>query len=275
MLARIARYAPKNVAVARAGIRVRLTSNAVKPASADAVEGGKAVVAPDSMPRFPEASSVAGLLRASDYAGTIVFAASGAITAGMSGMDLLGGTIVGVITAVGGGTFRDAILLNKMPFWTSEIEYFWMAAAVAAGTFCLWKELPEGNVLKAKGGGEGPLLWWGDALGVGAFAVIGAMNGRRSKLAAVLCACCGMVTATFGGLTRDVLCGIPAETSGHGRILHSKAELYASTALLSGGVYAGMRSMAIKSPACIAAGVATGIGARMVASKHDVRLPTW
>lgn len=230
---------------------------------------------PDSMTRYPSFRSVPGLLRGADYAGTVVFAASGAITAGTMGLDLLGGSIVGVITAIGGGSFRDAIILNKAPFWTSEVEYFWIAALVSATTFLSWQSIPDDNILKGPHGEEGPLLWWGDALGVGAFAVVGAMNGMRANLAPILVATCGMVTATFGGLTRDVLCGLPNEKQGHGRILHSEAEVYASTAFFSSCVYTLSRKLRAAAPVCITLGVFSGIGARFFATRGNVRLPTW
>ncbi len=48
-------------------------------------------------------------------------------------------------------------------------------------------------------------VWWSDTLGVGAFAVIGTMNGIRAGVPLLCCAICGMFTSTFGGLIRDVL----------------------------------------------------------------------
>jgi hypothetical protein len=42
-----------------------------------------------------------------------------------------------------------------------------------------WPLLPEGNVVKASGGGEGGAMIVGDTVGIAAFAVIGAMNGVR------------------------------------------------------------------------------------------------
>jgi uncharacterized membrane protein YeiH len=51
---------------------------------------------------------------------------------------------------------------------------------------------------------------------VGAFAVIGAMNGVRAAVPAVVSAICGMMTATFGGMVRDVTCRSKP------RILHSE-----------------------------------------------------
>ena len=53
----------------------------------------------DGMPRYPSLSSVGGVLRGLDYAGTLVFASGGAIAAASSGFDLLGAVAVGTITA--------------------------------------------------------------------------------------------------------------------------------------------------------------------------------
>eukprot|EP00611_Tribonema_gayanum_P002449 TRINITY_DN11823_c0_g1_i1.p1 TRINITY_DN11823_c0_g1~~TRINITY_DN11823_c0_g1_i1.p1 ORF type:complete len:139 (-),score=1.34 TRINITY_DN11823_c0_g1_i1:381-776(-) len=64
----------------------------------------------DGLTRYPSLSSPQGVLRGLDLFGTVVFAYSGCVTAGQAGMDLLGCTIVGTITAVGGGTVRDLLL---------------------------------------------------------------------------------------------------------------------------------------------------------------------
>lgn len=71
----------------------------------------------EGLPRFPDPTTPTGILRGLDYFGTLVFAASGGLTAATCGCDLLGTLAVGTITAVGGGTIRDTIVLNKQPFW--------------------------------------------------------------------------------------------------------------------------------------------------------------
>ena len=77
-------------------------------------------------------------LRVLDYIGTVTFAVGGTITAGHAGLDMLGCTMVGTITAVGGGTVRD-ILLGQLPvFWTIEIEYILMCIAAGLTTFFLY-----------------------------------------------------------------------------------------------------------------------------------------
>lgn len=50
-----------------------------------------------------------------DYTGTFAFAISGIRLASAKQFDWFGAYVVGVVTAVGGGTIRD-ILLNATPF---------------------------------------------------------------------------------------------------------------------------------------------------------------
>ena len=81
---------------------------------------------PDGMPRYPTELSVGGFLRASDYIGPTFFAASGAITAATCGLDLFGCTLIGSMTALGGGTVRDSIILHKqviMQSWQQHMGH--------------------------------------------------------------------------------------------------------------------------------------------------------
>lgn len=126
------------------------------------------------MTRFPSALSTHGHLRGLDYLGTLSFASSGAAAAALAGMDAFGAVAIGTVTAVGGGTIRDAIILRKTPFWTCETEYLYGCILAAGGTFWMWPRGEDGQPRD-----YGPMQW-GDALGVGAFAVIGVQNGIRA-----------------------------------------------------------------------------------------------
>jgi len=216
------------------------------------------------MPRYPELS-IPGMLRGADYFGTAVFAMTGTIAAASRGMDIFGSTLVGTITAVGGGTIRDILLGKGRAFWMVEIEYLWICAATGVGTFLAWPHL-----VKAYGVSEND-EWvnWGDAIGVGAFCVIGAMNGIRSGVPCAAAVACGMFTATFGGLVRDVLMQRPP------RILHSYTDLYATTALSGAIVYMVVRSFGAPVGVRILAGAGTAIAMRWAAWKYDLRLPTF
>jgi len=218
------------------------------------------------MPRYPTLRSSGGILRGLDYMGTAVFAIGGCVTAGaVSGMDLLGCCAVGTITAIGGGTIRDAIILRKQPFWVEETEYLAICLAAAGATFFAWPYLEKQYGVTD----DHPLLLIGDAFGVAAFCVIGAQNGIRMGVPAGISALCGMATGTFGGMTRDVLCRQPA------RILHSKADIYATTALAGASAYLFARALAAPLGVRIAAGVGTTVAMRYGAWKYGWRLPEW
>ncbi|OQS01421.1 hypothetical protein ACHHYP_01072 [Achlya hypogyna] len=230
----------------------------------------------EGLPRWPGIRSPTGFLRSLDWFGTLVFAASGSLTAAMCGADLLGSIIVGTITAIGGGTLRDALVLNKQPFWIEEWEYLVMSAFAATLAFYFWgdmkpgQELLPGLTLKSVDGGEGTAMEWGDAIGVGAFAVIGAMNGIRAQSPFVVSALCGMMTSTFGGLTRDTLLGRPV------RILHSYSDVYATVALSSACLYLGLQKAAPKYQGTrIFLAIVLAIVLREQAWTHGWRLPFW
>ncbi|MDH3543994.1 MAG: TRIC cation channel family protein, partial [Desulfuromonadales bacterium] len=55
------------------------------------------------------------------YFGDVVFAVSGALTAGKNRMDVLGFVLIGTITGIGGGTTRD-LLLGRTVWWTQNPE---------------------------------------------------------------------------------------------------------------------------------------------------------
>eukprot|EP00285_Hemiselmis_virescens_P017507 CAMPEP_0173399016 /NCGR_PEP_ID=MMETSP1356-20130122/43691_1 /TAXON_ID=77927 ORGANISM="Hemiselmis virescens, Strain PCC157" /NCGR_SAMPLE_ID=MMETSP1356 /ASSEMBLY_ACC=CAM_ASM_000847 /LENGTH=312 /DNA_ID=CAMNT_0014358639 /DNA_START=6 /DNA_END=941 /DNA_ORIENTATION=+ len=175
------------------------------PAAGEAQGSGSVQPPVVGMPRYPDGTPM-GILRGLDYGGTIVFACTGSITAASTGMDVFGCMILGTITAVGGGTLRDVLVLGKRPFWSDgEPEYFSMSLAAAALAFFIWPTLEEMGMQDSD-----PVIFFADAIGVGAFCVIGVKNGLRHGMHWVICLACGVMTATFGGLVRDTLAKRPA-----------------------------------------------------------------
>ena len=178
--------------------------------------------------------------------------------------------MVGTITAVGGGTVRD-VLLGKTPcFWMMEWEYIAICLASCGITLLGYEYLREHTPLFDKHNpDDGLVMWASDTIGIGAFCVIGAQNAIRTGagMHPLVCVLCGMFTATFGGVTRDVLCARPP------RILHSTAELYASTALLGATAYMATRAMGASPAIRVASGVGTAITARYGAANWNIGLP--
>ena len=238
-----------------------------------------------SLSRYPNFRSPGGILRGLDYAGTLTFALTGAVTAAQSGLDVFGSTMAAVITAVGGGTIRDAIFLNRRPFWTEESEYIWMGACMGLITFFVWPDVLEWQKehkaekkmkqLEQSGGSDDEKEAYDemdaaldtlDAIGLSSFAIIGAQNGVRAGMPMIVSAICGMATSTFGGLTRDVLCGRPI------RIVHSNAEIYAEPALAGATTYLVAERMGSRPGLRIGLAMAMCIGSRFVAIKNDVKV---
>lgn len=178
-------------------------------------------------------------------------------------MDLLGAVTVGTITAVGGGTLRDVVILRRLPFWSGaapdgESEYLYLAAAASLAAFFLYPIVgswPDDKEL--------------DAVSLGAFAVIGAMNGVRAGLPPPLSLLCGVFTACGGGVVRDVLTSRPA------RVLHSHRELYATAAGGGAAVYLALLGAGVPLPLRVGGGVAATVALRAAAWSGGLRLPTW
>ena len=166
-----------------------------------------------------------------NYIGDASFALTGALAAGEEGMDLMGCLVVGFVTALGGGTFRDIVLGRTPVFWLTAWDEAALAPMVSGLAFFCWPAVARRLRLTT----EDEWLFWTDTVGLGAFAANGAYVGssvspRSPHVGGA--ALCGMFTATFGGLTRDVLLRRPV------RILHSHAEIYAAPALLGGAATA-------------------------------------
>src|SRR3954463_14300820 len=85
----------------------------------------KLLIFPDS----PLATRPLLLLRVLDLVGVAVFAVSGAIAAGRRGLDLLGVLVLGLVTAIGGGTIRDVLLDRHPIFWLADPAYLYTIAA--------------------------------------------------------------------------------------------------------------------------------------------------
>eukprot|EP00611_Tribonema_gayanum_P004573 TRINITY_DN1377_c0_g1_i1.p1 TRINITY_DN1377_c0_g1~~TRINITY_DN1377_c0_g1_i1.p1 ORF type:complete len:270 (-),score=67.37 TRINITY_DN1377_c0_g1_i1:797-1606(-) len=223
----------------------------------------------ESMTRYPSLRSAGGLLRSLDYLGTVAFATGGAICAGRAGMDLLGCIEIGVITAMGGGTTRDLLLGQTPVFWLQEVEYLAMCIVTSIATFYAWPHIRHMPILSASGSSDdGALPRWLDTIGLGAFAVVGTQHGIRRRLHPLATVVIATITCSFGGVTRDVMTKAPI------RVMHSHAELYATTAAAGSCAYLIARAAVADPLLRMAAGFGVTVAARFAAWTLDLRLPT-
>jgi len=129
-----------------------------------------------------------------DFVGTFAFAVSGALKAARKGMDLFGLAVLAVVTAIGGGTLRD-MMLGRLPFWFRDSTYILLSLAAALGVFVLYQLFVKGEML---------LLIF-DAIGLGAFTIIGGSRALEAGLGGVATVVLATLTGIGGGVIRDVL----------------------------------------------------------------------
>ncbi|TDH38060.1 trimeric intracellular cation channel family protein [Pseudohoeflea suaedae] len=135
-----------------------------------------------------------------DYAGVAVFAATGALAASRKQLDLVGFIFLAAVTGTGGGSVRDLLLGATPVFWVEKPVYLLICAAVAILTF-FTAHLVESRY---------KLLLWLDAAGLAAYSVMGAAKGLAISGSMTVAVVTGMLTATFGGVLRDILAGEPS-----------------------------------------------------------------
>lgn len=145
-----------------------------------------------------------------EYIGTIAFAISGAIIAIENKMDILGVTILGTTTAVGGGIMRDVIIGKDVPTVFENPSYLIVAAITTILVFVVFMLLRKLDITKNKI--YKVVLNITDSLGLGVFVIIGAtaaMNAGVTNHLLVLF--CSVLTGVGGGVLRDIMAAkIPA-----------------------------------------------------------------
>lgn len=174
-----------------------------------------------------EAKTLAEIILVLDLVGVAVFAISGALEAARRQMDPIGFIIVGTATGIGGGTLRDLVLGVRPVFWVQD-QTFLITSVLASVSVFWWAK-----VLRSRFA----LLVWMDAIGMAMFAVAGTQKAVALGAPGFVAALMGVMTASFGGLMRDVLCGEKP------MIFHK--EIYATAALVGAVAFLGLRETAL------------------------------
>jgi uncharacterized membrane protein YeiH len=154
-------------------------------------------------------------------AGTVAFAVTAVLALAPRGIDLFAAVVLGIITAIGGGTVRD-LIVDVPVFWSTDLNYIWVAIASSVAAFSAHSLFTRKEIYD--------LMLYVDGFGVALFAIQAVDKvwnlGFGLPLAPIIL---GIVTAIGGGLIRDVLAG--RET-----LLMSR-ELYAIPVLLGVTLY--------------------------------------
>jgi uncharacterized membrane protein YeiH len=200
-------------------------------------------------PNEPLSTSILAIM----YFGDVVFAISGALTAARYRMDVLGFVLIGTITGIGGGTTRD-LLLGRTVWWTQDpLELILCVVASLIAFFFI-----TSDITRRKG------MIWADTLGLSVFGVVGCHVALEFGAPFVIAVFMGMVTATGGGVIRDVLTNTqPMIVSG---------QVYATAALLGSLSYAGMRYLGVPEIAAEVVACLAAFSLRASAIIFDIRM---
>lgn len=190
-----------------------------------------------------------------DLVGTFVFALSGALVGARHRLDLFGVLVLSFVAANGGGVMRDTMIGATPPAALQDWRY--VAISIAAGLLTFWR--------------AGAIERWRnpvqslDAVGLGVFAVAGALKAQAFGLGPVGAMLLGMLTGIGGGMLRDVLVAqVPTVL---------KAELYAIAALMGAGVVVLGTALSLPVAWVVVAGVVACTGLRLFAIRRGWALP--
>jgi len=162
-----------------------------------------------------------------ELVGTAVFAITGALAAQGKRLDILGVVVVGVVTAIGGGTLRD-MFMDAYPIgWVRDDAYLWTAvlSSVAAFILCRYWRYPRRVLLVL------------DGMGLALFAIMGAQKAMFYQMSPIIVVMMGMMTGCAGGIIRDII------TRQVPLMLQRDGELYATCALLGSLMYVSLHGL--------------------------------
>ncbi|CAN7200933.1 trimeric intracellular cation channel family protein [Phyllobacterium sp. LjRoot231] len=161
-----------------------------------------------------------------NYAGIFVFAATGALAASRRQLDIIAFIFLAAVTGIGGGTLRD-LILGVPVFWVKDPGNLLVCAAAAILVYF------SANLLESRY----RVLLWLDALGLAAYSVIGAAKSLALGFDSTIAVVTGIMTATFGGILRDIISGEPS--------VLMRREIYVTAALAGSVVYILLHGLAV------------------------------
>ncbi len=186
--------------------------------------------------------------------GTFAFAISGIRLAAYKNFDLFGAYVIGLVTAIGGGTLRD-VLLDIPVFWMQTWTYLAITGLSLVIVILFRRILISMN----------KMLFLFDTVGLALFVVIGIQKTLAADYPMWVAMVMGVITGSFGSVVRDIL--INEEP------LFFRKDIYATACLAGGFAYWGGNMLGLSDVVSQSLCGATIIILRMCALRFDWSLP--
>jgi uncharacterized membrane protein YeiH len=187
--------------------------------------------------------------------GVIVEAMTAALAAGRRQMDWVGVSLLGCVTALGGGTIRD-LLLDRHPLpWIVNPSYILITGGAALATIAIARYIHH---LRS-------VFLFLDAVGLVVFTVIGCNVAIGMNMPTIVAITSGLISGCAGGVLRDILCAdVP---------LLFRAELYGTVSIVTGGAYMLGLSAGVSHDIVMFAAMSLGLTLRLLALHFGWRMP--
>ncbi len=209
---------------------------------------------------MPSTPLLSLLQTAVEASATLAFALSGLLEAARKRLDAVGVCLVAGLAAFGGGTLRDVLLDRRPFFWVAHAEWLWALLALCITAMAFLRARHFAPTEKA--------MQWPDALGLGLFSASGTQLALAQDLPGIVAVLMGVITATFGGVLRDIVCNeIPAALRDH--------RPYAICAFAGGWVLVLAPHAGVPDGWGLVLAAATASGLRVVALVTGYTLPQW
>lgn len=200
------------------------------------------------------------ILIAIEVAATFAFALSGLIESARKKMDIIGVLSVTFVSAFGGGTLRDVLLDRRPFFWVERAGWLWVLLGLCVLAMLFMRARHFAPTARA--------VQWPDAAGLGLFTASGTQIALHGGAPAIVAVLMGVVTATFGGVLRDIVCNeIPSAFRDH--------RPYALCAFAGGWVLVGLDALGAADWLGVVAAAVIAAALRGWALRTDFTLPRW
>lgn len=204
--------------------------------------------------------TVAAVLTGMEAVGVVAFALSGILAAARARLDVVGVSVIALLTALGGGTLRDVLLDREPFFWVAYELWLWVILGLSVVGAITIRSRHFSVTERA--------IQWPDAIGLGVFAAVGTQLALDEGTSPLVAALMGVVTASVGGILRDTLLNkIPWVVASY--------QLYAIIAFAGGWLVWALQVWGLSSTVATALGAFSIAVLRILSLVFDWQLPNW
>ena len=193
-----------------------------------------------------------------DTLGTLAFSISGATLAIKKRFDLFGVFVLAFVTAIGGGTVRDLLIGNTPVEWMANNALIITIVIGAISALILNPYIDRLNYF----------VYLFDAAGLGLFTMAGIRMGIDYEYSIFISISLGTISATFGGLIRDLI-------TGEQPMLLTRKEIYALAGASGGLVYFVLRWLEVPEEFSVPFTNVLIFLIRHLTHRYGIRMPTY